>query len=112
LAIAMTHAVFSILAEDDPDLSTLAAKMHAQTAVQTFYGSLSWESNGIVKKPMYGKQKQEDDYVIVAPEGATLVYPMVQRTATVSSAQQLAQLPALRRAAVLAAAFAVLFCCA
>merc|ERR1719410_1063633 len=77
LLIALTHAIAN--GTVGSRMESVADLMSALAPVQTFYGLMSWNSNGMISgKPMYGKQRQSGNNVVVAPlqAGTGLVYPM------------------------------------
>lgn len=81
LAVALTHAMAS--GDVGSRVDEIASLMAALAPTQTFYGKLSWVQGGNGRldetadngKPMYGKQQQSANVVVVAPTGP-IVYPM------------------------------------
>jgi len=82
LVIALTHAIAN--GTVGSRMGSISDLMSTLAPVQTFYGLMSWSSNGMIGKPMYGKQRQSGSDVVVAPPqaGTSMVYPMPKVSVT------------------------------
>jgi ABC-type branched-subunit amino acid transport system substrate-binding protein len=74
-ASASMVAIANAMDASNNDPSQLVAKMKVMD-INSFYGKLKWDANGVIQKPMYTVQKQGSIRPIVAPTGVNVRSPL------------------------------------
>lgn len=76
LFVMLVHAVNS-LGNTTVSGEALATALMGLNATDTFYGTMDWNTDGTVIKPMYGMQEQMGYYKMVAPFPSNPLMPLV-----------------------------------